>query len=40
MPGMGQKSSFLTFYHGINFDGLVKSQKARHCEERSDEAIS
>jgi hypothetical protein len=29
-----------TFYENINFDDLVKNSESRHCEERSDKAIS
>jgi len=34
------KTDFRTFYETINIDNLVKSLESRHCEERSDEAIS
>jgi hypothetical protein len=30
----------MTFYEAIKFDEFVKSSESRHCEERSDEAIS
>jgi hypothetical protein len=39
-PAFAEVTLQETFYETIKIDDLVKSPESRHCEKRSDEAIS